>query len=182
MDRIITRSRRWLGLLALLLATGTAQAQPHSHGVHHSPYAPHAERALKALSDEDVHALMQGHGMGMAMAAELNGYPGPRHVLDMAETLQLTPEQQAQTQQIFDAMQTRATELGRQIVEGERALDAAFAAQSITVDLLEERMTELGNLRARLRQVHLEAHLELFPVLTEEQRAAYASARGYTEG
>jgi hypothetical protein len=31
--------------------------------------------------------------MGMAKAAELNGYPGPRHVLDLSPELHLTDAQ-----------------------------------------------------------------------------------------
>ena len=41
------------------------------------PYAGQQTRAIKALSDDDIAALRAGEGMGMAKAAELNGYPGP---------------------------------------------------------------------------------------------------------
>jgi len=49
-----------------------------------TPYARQQVRTIKSLSDEDIAALRKGEGMGMAKAAELNGYPGPAHVLDMA--------------------------------------------------------------------------------------------------
>src|SRR5215469_14793256 len=45
------------------------------------PYAGQEARTIKALSDDDIAALRKGEGMGMAKAAELNGYPGPVHVL-----------------------------------------------------------------------------------------------------
>src|SRR5262249_20157560 len=44
-------------------------------------YAGRQTRAIKALSEEDIAPLLNGEGMGMAKAAELNGYPGPKHVL-----------------------------------------------------------------------------------------------------
>jgi hypothetical protein len=40
-------------------------------------YAGQQARTTKALSDEDIAALSNGEGKGMAKAAELNGYPGP---------------------------------------------------------------------------------------------------------
>jgi hypothetical protein len=48
------------------------------------------------LSQTDIESLQNGTGDafgGMAKLAELNGYPGPRHVLDLANELELTPNQ-----------------------------------------------------------------------------------------
>jgi hypothetical protein len=56
-----------VGLVALLSGTSLAQ----------SPYAGMQTRPIKALSAEQVADLKAGRGMGLAMAAELNGYPGP---------------------------------------------------------------------------------------------------------
>ena len=90
---------------ALLLSASTAFAaaqHQHSggHGAGHGgkhgasggeqPYAGLESRAIKALAPSEVEDLRQGNGMGMALPAELNGYPGPRHVLDLAEELNLT--------------------------------------------------------------------------------------------
>jgi hypothetical protein len=41
--------------------------------------------------------------MGLALAAELNGYPGPIHVLQLSDKLGLTPEQKARVQSLFDS-------------------------------------------------------------------------------
>ena len=60
-----------LGWLILAITTGAQ-----------SPYAGEESRAIKSLSASEIQALRQGHGMGYAKAAELNHYPGPRHVLD----------------------------------------------------------------------------------------------------
>src|SRR5216684_672751 len=60
-----------------------------------SPYAGQESRAIKALSEAEIDDLMNGRGMGLAKAGELNGYPGPIHVLDMGAELGLTQEQRA---------------------------------------------------------------------------------------
>jgi hypothetical protein len=49
-----------------------------------TPHAGQQTRTIKALSDDEIAALCNGKGMGMAKAAELNGYPGPIHVLALA--------------------------------------------------------------------------------------------------
>ena len=52
-------------------------------------------REVKALSAEQMTALAAGRGMGSALAAELNGYPGPLHVLELADPLGLSEGQRA---------------------------------------------------------------------------------------
>ena len=169
-------------LLGALLLGGRAApvaAQAHGSHDHTSPYVDLQDRDIKALSPEEVESLLAGEGMGFALPAELNGYPGPRHVLDMAPMLGLTPEQRTAIQEIFDEMQASARELGAAVVEGERGLDRAFAGGTITAEELARRLEALARDRAELRRVHLDAHLKLRPILTEEQRQAYERARGY---
>jgi hypothetical protein len=62
------------------------------------------KRAVKALSDQQVADLRAGRGMGLALSAELNGYPGPLHVLELGDKLGLAPEQRTKVQGLFDAM------------------------------------------------------------------------------
>jgi hypothetical protein len=68
-----------------------------------SPYAGEEARAIKALSDQEIEAYLSGQGMGYAKAAELNSYPGPKHVLELARELGLTPAQEEQTLTIHAA-------------------------------------------------------------------------------
>ena len=144
-----------------------------------SPYAGEEGRDIKALSAEDVDAYLTGQGMGFAKAAELNGYAGPKHVLEMASELALSDEQRARTQALFDSMQTKAVELGRQLVDEERKLDRLFASATVTQHSLEESVKRIGSLQADVRAAHLEAHLEQAKILTPEQRAHYFRLRGY---
>ena len=120
-----------------------------------------------------------GGGMGMALPAELNGYPGPKHVLELADSLHLDAAQRARVQAVFDAMARDARALGARIVALEGRLDTAFATRSVTAGMLDSTLGNVAQARAQLRAVHLRAHLEIYPVLSERQRAAYARLRGY---
>ena len=144
-----------------------------------SPYAGEEGREIKALSAEDVDAYLTGQGMGFARAAELNGYAGPKHVLELASELDLTAEQRTRTQALFASMQTKAVALGSQLVDEERKLDRLFASTSITQNSLQESVARIGELQADVRAAHLEAHLEQAKILTPEQRAHYLRLRGY---
>ena len=58
-----------------------------SASIAETPYAGLQARQIKSLSEQQVADLKAGRGMGMALAAELNGYPGPAHVLRMSRSL-----------------------------------------------------------------------------------------------
>src|SRR3977135_712198 len=93
-----------LSIAALVIAIGTAVAQ--------TPYAGMQTRSIKALSDQQIADLRAGRGMGLALAAELNGYPGPSHVLELADKLDLSPDQRAGVARLFDSMKAEAVPLG----------------------------------------------------------------------
>jgi len=150
-----------------------------SSGQQASPYAGQESRAIKALSAEDVEAFLEGKGMGLAKAAELNGYPGPAHVLEVADTLGLTSEQRSGTEALFAHMQTSAVDLGRQLVENEQILDSLFAARSVTHESLRVLLARIGALQGQLRHAHLVAHLEQAALLSPDQVAEYNRLRGY---
>jgi Spy/CpxP family protein refolding chaperone len=163
--------RQLTAAAVLLLTIANVQAA--------SPYAGEEGRDIKALSAEDVDAYLTGQGMGFAKAAELNGYAGPKHVLELAGELALTPEQRTRTQMLFLSMQTKAVALGHRLVEEERKLDRLFASTTITRASMEQSVERIGALQADVRAAHLEAHLEQAKILTPEQRAQYLRLRGY---
>jgi Spy/CpxP family protein refolding chaperone len=144
-----------------------------------SPYAGQEARDIKSLSQQEVEDYLNGRGMGYAKTAELNQYPGPRHVLDMAKELSLTEEQSKLSQKIFDAMKAEAMALGSQLVEKERQLDQMFAGGSIESAGLKSLLTEIATIQAKIRYVHLKAHLEQRPLLTKHQIMKYSHLRGY---
>ena len=144
-----------------------------------SPYAGQEERDIKALSAQEVDDYLTGKGMGFAKAAELNGYAGPKHVLELADELALSAEQRTRTQALFDSMQTKAIALGRRLVDEERKLDRLFASAAVTQAALQDTVARIGALQADVRAAHLEAHLEQATILTPEQRNRYIHLRGY---
>jgi heavy-metal resistance protein len=147
-----------------------------------SPYAGQEGRPVKALSAGETAAYLEGQGHGFAKAAELNHYPGPKHVLELAGPLGLTGEQRARVQAAFDAMHAEAVRLGREVVAAERSLDAVFAAGGATPASVSEGVARIARLQGELRGVHLLAHLETKSALGPEQVARYDRLRGYGEG
>jgi Spy/CpxP family protein refolding chaperone len=145
-------------------------------------YAGQQARAIKALSAEEVNAYLKGEGQGLAKAAELNSYPGPKHVLELASQLSLTDRQTAEARRIFDEMHAQAIALGNQIVEKEKALDELFARQAADRAALEREVGEIARLQGQLRVVHLAAHLRMKALLTAEQVTKYNQLRGYAGG
>jgi hypothetical protein len=134
---------------------------------------------IASLSLEELKELQAGAGMGMARAAELNRYPGPLHVLELADSLELTREQCARVVAIRQAMLNRAVALGERIIEGERILSRRFEHGHIDSTGLAEATADLGRLYGELRYVHLAAHLAMKQLLTRDQVVAYDRLRGY---
>jgi hypothetical protein len=116
-----------------------------------SPYAGQETRDIKALAPEDVDAYLSGKGMGLAKAAELNGYPGPAHVLAMATELELNASQKERTEALFRNMQAKATSLGHALIAQERRLDEEFASKTITQKSLETILGRIGQLQVEVR-------------------------------
>lgn len=136
---------------------------------------------IKALSVDDIQGYLSGKGMGQAKAAELNGYPGPSHVLSLSMELELTPGQKAQTQTLFDNMASRSRHVGQQLVEEERLLNELFAAKTATPERLSIAMAKIGQLQGQVRQSHLEAHILQRAILNPAQIEKYQMLRGHGE-
>jgi Spy/CpxP family protein refolding chaperone len=168
----------------VLVASLAACAAPHggppsASAAAPTPYAGQQTRDVKALSADEQADLLAGRGMGLAKAAELNGYPGPLHVLELARELELAPGQRARTEALFASMQREASALGARLVDEERALDALFASKQVDAARLADATQRIGALQAELRRVHLDAHLEQARILTAAQTARYVELRGY---
>jgi Spy/CpxP family protein refolding chaperone len=159
-------------IAASLLCALPAAAQP-------GPYAGQETRAIKSLSQAEIDDLVAGRGMGLAKAAELNGFPGPMHVLELADKLALTADQTQATRAIMARMRDEAQRLGRELVEAERHLDLRFMHGHIDPSSMAAATSRIGTLQGELRAVHLAAHLDMKSLLTPTQTQAYVSARGY---
>jgi hypothetical protein len=148
------------------------------HG-HEAPYAGQQKREIKSLSAQDVDDLLAGRGWGLAKAAELNGLPGPAHLLELKDELGLTADQVRQIESLFADMNRRARELGRRLVDLEKRLDQGFAQRRFDDAALQAALRDIAGVRGELRYVHLATHLKTPPILTKSQIAAYNRLRGY---
>ena len=166
--------KRILTTAALLLATGSVLAE--------SPYAGMQSRSVKALSEQQIADLNAGRGMGMALAAELNGYPGPSHVLELADRLELTPDQISAARSLFESMKRESIPLGARLIEQESDLDRLFASRSITPESLRAATTAVAQTQGQLRETHLKYHLSTAVLLEPGQLQRYAGLRGYEGG
>ena len=193
-------SRRWaiaLGTAFAVVATVTtiaiaAETSADPATGHHgpasaaadalrSPYALVPGTGATGLLPEEVEGLTKGLGMALALAAEANGYPGPRHLLDAAETgqLALRPDQREAIHRIYDRMLAEAKAKGQEILRMEEQLAMRFRHGQIDEASLREVLGHIGQLRADLRYIHLRTHLETKALLTPEQIARYNTLRGY---
>jgi len=166
----------WMAALLILLA-GPGVAQQHQHG--HSPYAGWQQRGVKALSDQQLGDLRAGRGMGLALAAELNGYPGPLHVLELADRLQLSSDQAQRVRGLYEAMKSEAIAVGEKLIATELELDRQFAERKITPAVLASLAAQIGERQGELRAVHLKYHLTTAELLTADQKLRYGELRGY---
>lgn len=152
---------------------------PHTHGAP-SPYAGEQHREIKALPAAEQRGWLEGQGMGLARTAELNGYPGPMHVLELAQPLQLSAQQLQASRELMHGHKAEARALGAQLVEAERRLDLAFRERQVQESTLAGLTEEIGMLQARIRASHLRTHLAQTALLSREQVARYNELRGYT--
>lgn len=150
---------------------------PASHA--HATYAGMQGRSIKALSEQQLSDLRAGKGMSLALPAELNGYPGPSHALELAEPLKLTTEQKSRTQALFAQMQQEAKAVGEEVIAAEGALDALFKTKAATPGALRTATHNAAVAQGQLRETHLRYHLAMVDLLSPEQVATYNRLRGY---
>lgn len=174
-------AKRLAFLIFVLPSTAFTQSQHGSHGAAPSDYAGENTRLIKSLSEQDLQEIARGGGWGLARAAELNGIPGPTHLLELADHIGLTERQQNEIEAIRAQMQADAISAGERFVEAEQALDRAFQQEAPDEETLERLVVEAGKARADLRLVHLSAHLLTLPLLTETQVRRYSVLRGYSD-
>ena len=164
---------RW-GILMLLAMPLGAQHPPMSKNA-----ATPAQQAMAqhhAMLEAEREAIEKGEGFGMAMPADMHGYPGPKHVLDMKKELKLTAAQEASMQKLMATMKAKALAKGKDVLLAEQRLEDYFALGK-SEDELREETFRVASLRAELRWVHLAAHVAGKRILTAQQLATYQKLR-----
>lgn len=165
--------------LSLLLPTTSAFAQ-NDHAAH-SPYAGMQSRTIKSLSDADIEELRRAGGWGLALPAELNGMPGPAHLLELKDEIPLSADQVEKVQALFDDMRKAAIPTGERLIAAEAAIEAAFAAGTVEETSLRRLLAEAESARAQLRFIHLSQHYKTVQFLEPEQIERYNILRGYAD-
>jgi hypothetical protein len=155
-------------------------AQSHGHS-DHAPYAGFETRKIKGLSDKDIEELRRGGGWGLALPAELNGRPGPAHLLELRNELELSGKQITAITALYEEMQKSAIEAGERFIAAEAALSDAFAAPDLSEETLEGLLAASAVARKDLRLAHLSAHLATPSLLSQKQIEKYNVLRGYAE-
>jgi Spy/CpxP family protein refolding chaperone len=165
------------GATALFAQHGQTRGENPAAG----PYAGQQARSIKALSAAQTADLLAGKGMEQAKAAELNGYPGPMHVLELAGPLALSTAQKQASEALMNQHKAEARALGARLVEAERDLDSAFAGRQVNAAQVDALTRQIGLLQAQLRASHLHTHLQQAGLLTPQQINLYADLRGYSD-
>ena len=166
----------WIALLGVVPALASAQTH-HGHGA--SRYAGEEGRAIKSLSEDDMAELRRGGGWGFAKAAELNGVPGPAHLLELKDEIPLNAKQVAAVEVIFKRMQRDAIAEGERLIALEQELETLFRERRVTDENLRQKLEQIEASRGRLRYVHLSAHLTTPALLSREQIERHIKLRGY---
>ena len=166
-----------LFLILRLITLSTLSAADHSYK---SKYAGEEKREIKSLSEADIEELKNGKGWGLAKAAELNGLPGPAHLLEMKEEIHLSAKQIRVIEDLYKKMKQEAIPLGLELIELERELNNHFSNRTITDELLSVLLERIAQVQKKLRYVHLSTHLKTPNILTPEQIALYNKLRGYS--
>ena len=131
---------------------------------------------------QDREGLLNAEGMGQAAYAERNGYPGPKHALELAKELQLSDTQKKSLRSLVEEMTTRGKELGERIIQIEEEMNKAFENGVVTEKSVRADADQIGRLRGKLRALHLNAHLKAKKILTEKQIEMYRKLRKTESG
>ena len=167
-------------LMAMSFAIMPATFTLANTSQHQSHYAGQESRTIKSLSADDIAELRAGAGWGLAKAAELNGVPGPKHLLEMKDEINLSDEQIAAIEALYSEMNAAAVTLGETLIAQEQQLELRFQNDIPNESELESLLSEIGKTRSALRFVHLAAHLKTPDIVSREQIDQYNQLRGYS--
>ena len=171
--------KKILFMIPLLTFGLSAYASEKLHS-HTSRYAGQEKRVIKSLSPDDIAELRRGGGWGLAKAAELNGVPGPAHLLEMKEKILLTKTQVSAISKIYTEIKSKAIKQGERLITLEQELERHFKTRSMTDATLRSSLAAIAEARKELRYIHLATHLKTPKILSAAQIKNYNTLRGYS--
>ena len=179
--RALLRTLGGLGAAAGAAAVGLARPGPtwaQQHGGHPPGSAGQGHKVAALSCAEQFEAVVrEGHGFGMAFSADRNGYPGPRHILELKTELRLTGDQETKAAALMHAMLGESRPKGARLLEAERRLERLYADGVADEANVRAAVAEVERARSELRLVHLLTHLRTRDLLSREQRDAYHKIR-----
>jgi Spy/CpxP family protein refolding chaperone len=164
-----------LGVVAGIAITAAAAAASAQHG--HGGAGAEGHEIAQACATEFEKVVGEGRGFGLAFAADQNGYPGPMHVLELRDRLELTADQQAKARDLMHAMFAESRPKSARLLEAEARLRRLFAERVADDAAVRATVAEVERARSEVRLVHLLAHLKTRDLLSEDQRRLYHEAR-----
>lgn len=173
---------RWGLIFLLIISFLGLSCSNHYPNERESTYVGQEDRKIKSLSDREVQGYLYGEGMGLSKVAELNNFPGPKHVLELSDQLDLTEDQFARTEMLFEEMNKNATTLGQRYISAEKELNDVFEQADIDSAQVDSLILRIGMLHAKIRTTHVKAHLNMKKLLSEQQIERYQELRGYSDG
>lgn len=168
-------------LLFAILFNLNALAENKPTSKHKSKYIGQENRLIKSLSAHDLESIKKGKGWGLAKAAELNGVPGPLHLLEMKKEIALSSNQIKKIEKLYEEMKTQAIAEGKTLISLERELNLLFSDNSVTNKKLKNILERVSKSYSDLRYIHLSAHIKASKFITSEQTKNYNKLRGYGE-
>ena len=129
---------------------------------------------VKSLSPEEYSAYQDGDKMDMVKVAEINNYPAPGEVLAREKELKLSVIQKVQLKAAIEALDFKAKEMGRFIIQHEKKLDDLFSSRKVDEGSLIYYCNQIGLYQGELRNAHLQAHLKAVRILTPDQLKKFA--------
>lgn len=176
----MNRTSYLLSALFLVFLIGCFHNQQSNQ--QYSPYAGQEAREIKAFTNQEVEGYLNGMGMGLSKVAELNQYPGPKHVLELTDQLDLSNQQKEQTKAIFNQMKKKAINIGATYIAKERQLNQMFESGNVSTSTVDSLLVDIGKIKGTLRATHVNTHIPMKEILTAEQIKKYDELRGYGSG
>jgi len=168
-------------LLTILVILSFGCSHDEHSNQQQSQYSGQESREIKALTTQEVEGYLNGMGMGLAKVAELNQYPGPKHVLELADQLELSEQQREETEALYNQMKEKAVDKGETYIAKERELNQLFESDEVSSLMVDSLLVEIGKIKGSLRAVHVTTHIDMRDILTSEQIMKYDELRGYGE-
>jgi len=147
-----------------------------------APYVGFETREVRTVPAERREALKRGQVLDYGLAAAINGYAGPGEALELADQLGLDADQRMRTQALHERSRKEAVAAGEALIAAEAHLDRMFALHQATADRIDAQTAVAAAQEARLRAIHLKAHLEMQEILLPEQIESFSRLRRYAAG